>query len=192
MEFLPHEKETKIPLWIIMVHVVLVAWIVIISHYTAIFIASFLFFIGFHQATRPHQYPIRLVRPMLVGLFLSGLVVHGGLQGWWVVHLLQGLSPISVMLTAMFLTGFNDNTAISYLSSLVPGWGDAFKYAVFTGVIAGGGLTVIANAPNPAGYTILQNNFPGGIRPVQLFLMALAPTFILYCIFFFFGPLFTA
>ena len=183
------EKEEKIPFWITLIHMLFIAWIVIISHYTAIFVASFFFFIGFHQATRAHQYPIRLVRPMLVGLFLAGLVIHGGLQGWWVVNLLHGKSPIFVMGMAILLTGFNDNTAISYLSSLVPGWGDAFKYAVFTGVIAGGGLTVIANAPNPAGYTILQRHFNGGIKPLKLFLMASIPTFIMYLIFFFFSPL---
>jgi hypothetical protein len=183
------EKETPIPKWITAVHVLFIVWIVIVSHYTAVFVASFLFFIGFHQATRTHQYPIRLVRPMLVGLFLAGLVIHGGLQGWWVVNLLHGLSPISVMGVAILLTGFNDNTAISYLTTLVPNWGDAFKYAVFTGVIAGGGLTVIANAPNPAGYTILQRHFEGGIKFMRLFLMALGPTLLLYLIFFFFGPL---
>ncbi len=183
------EKETPIPKWITFVHVLFIAWIVVVSHYTAIFIASFLFFIGFHQATRAHQYPIRLAQPMLVGLFLAGLVIHSGLQGWWVVSLLHGLKPLSVMGVAILLTGFNDNTAISYLSTLVPNWGDAYKYAVFTGVIAGGGLTVIANAPNPAGYTILQRHFEGGIKFLSLFLMAAGPTILLYLIFFLLGPL---
>jgi hypothetical protein len=183
------EKDAPIPKWILLVHALFIAWIVVVSHYSAIFVASFLFFIGFHQATRVHQYPIHLVRPMLVGLFLAGLVIHGGLQGWWVVNLLHGLSPISVMGVAILLTGFNDNTAISYLTTLVPDWGAAFKYAVFTGIIAGGGLTVIANAPNPAGYTILQRHFEGGIKFLRLFLMALGPTLVLYFIFFFFGPL---
>ncbi len=183
------EKETPIPVWITLVHCLFIFWIVVVSHYTAIFVASFLFFVGFHQATRTHQYPIRLIRPMLVGLFLAGLIIHGGLQGWWVVDILDGLSPLSVMGVAMLMTGFNDNTAISYLTTLVPNWGDAFKYAVFTGVVAGGGLTVIANAPNPAGYTILQRHFEGGIKPLRLFLMALGPTWLLYLIFYLFGPL---
>jgi hypothetical protein len=90
---------------------------------------------------------------------------------------------------AILLTGFNDNAAISYLTTLVPNWGELYKYALFTGVIAGGGLTVIANAPNPAGYTILLRHFEGGIKFLRLFLMALGPTIILYLIFFFFGPL---
>ncbi|MBI5273377.1 MAG: hypothetical protein HY861_05275 [Chlamydiia bacterium] len=184
------QTEPAIPSWITAVHILFIAWLVIISHYPAVFIASFLFFIGFHQATRSHQYPIRLIRPMFVGLFLAGLVIHGGLQGWWVVHLLYNLSALGVMGIAILLTGFNDNTAIAYLATLVPGWDAAitYKYAVFTGVIAGGGLTVIANAPNPAGYAILGRHFQGGIKPLQLLFMALIPTLILYAIFFIFGP----
>ena len=183
-------EENPIPHWITVVHMLFIAWIVVISHYPAVFIASYLFFIGFHQATRAHQYPIRTAHPMLVGLFLAGLVIHGGLQGWWVVNILYGLSPLSVMGMAMSLTAFNDNTAISYLAALIPNWGELFEYAIFTGVIAGGGLTVIANAPNPAGYAILKHHFEGGIRPVKLFLAALIPTLILYSAFYFLGPLF--
>ncbi|MES2273695.1 MAG: putative Na+/H+ antiporter, partial [Chlamydiota bacterium] len=172
----------KIPFWVTLVHMIFMAWIVIVAHYPAIFIASFLFFVGFHQATSAHQSPIRLARPMLVGLFLAGLVIHGGLQGWWVVPLLEGLSPLSVMGVAMGLTAFNDNTAISYLSTLIPNWGDIYEYAIFTGVIAGGGLTVIANAPNPAGYSILKKHFIWGIKPFKLLFAALIPTLILYAI----------
>ncbi|HSX38700.1 MAG TPA: putative Na+/H+ antiporter [Chlamydiales bacterium] len=183
------EKEMPIPKWVTITHILFIVWIVIVAHYTAIFIASYLFFIGFHQATRPHQYAIRLVQPMLVGLFLAGLVIHSGLQAWWVIQLFQGLNALSVMGVAILLTGFNDNVAISYLSTLIPNWSDAMKYALFTGVIAGGGLTVIANAPNPAGYSILQKHFSGGIKFLRLFLMALGPTLLLYLIFFVFGPL---
>lgn len=185
-----HRKETPIPFWITLVHILFMAWIVVVAHYPAIFIASFLFFVGFHVATRSHQSSFQLARPLLVGLFLAGLVVHGGLQGWWVVSILQGLSPLAVMGVAIALTGFNDNTAISYLTTLVPNWGEIYEYAVFTGVIAGGGLTVIANAPNPAGYAILKKHFEHGIRPLRLFLAALIPTAILYLVFYFFGPLF--
>ena len=183
------KEDLAIPPWITCIHVLCIVWIVLISHYPAVFIASFLFFIGFHQITRDHQYPIRLAHPMLVGLFLAGLVIHGGLQGWWVVSLLEGLPPLSVMGVAMSLTAFNDNTAIAYLAALIPNWGDLFEYAIFTGVIAGGGLTVIANAPNPAGYAILKHHFFEGIHPLRLFLAALIPTLILYAIFYLFSPL---
>ena len=126
----------------------------------------------------------------MIGIFLAGLIIHGGLQGWWVVAILEEVSPLSVMGIALALTGFNDNTAISYLATLIPNSSEAFRYAIFTGVIAGGGLTVIANAPNPAGYAILKKHFTEGIKPINLFLAALIPTLILYAIFYFFGPLF--
>lgn len=183
--------KQPIPMWITLTHMFFMALIVTVSHYPAIFIAIFLFFIGFHQATRPHQHVIQIGRPLLIGLFLAGLVIHGGLQGWWVISILDGLSPLAVMGVAIALTGFNDNTAISYLATLIPNWEEVYQYAVFTGVIAGGGLTVIANAPNPAGYSILKKHFEGGIRPVNLFLAAFIPTLILYAVFYFFGPLFS-
>jgi hypothetical protein len=182
--------ETEVPHWITFIHVLFIILTVWISHYPAVFIASFLFYLGFHQLTRDHQYPIRVRHPMLIGLFLAGLVIHGGVQGWWVVDLLYGRSPLSVMGVTIGLAGFTDNTAISYLASLIPSWGDVFEYAIFTGIIAGGGLTVIANAPNPAGYAILRPHFKEGISTVKLFLAALTPTLILYAIFYFIGPLF--
>lgn len=183
-------QEEKVPSWITSIHVMFIIWTVTVSHYPAVFIASFLFYLGFHQLTRDHQYPIRVRPPMLIGLFLAGLLIHGELQGWWVVDLLYGKPPLSVMGVAIGLAAFNDNTAVSYLASLVPNWGKVFEYAIFTGVIAGGGLTVIANAPNPAGYAILKHHFKDGISSLSLFLAALIPTFVLYAIFYFLGPLF--
>lgn len=183
-------RETPVPKWVTLIHILFMAWIVAVSHYPALFVAAFLFFVAFHQATRHHQAPIRLARPLLVGLFLAGLVIHGGLQGWWVVRVLEGLQPLAVMGASILMTGFNDNTAIAYLATLIPEWGDAFKYALFTGVIAGGGLTVIANAPNPAGYGILKRHFNNGIHPLKLLAAAWIPTWILYLIFYFLGPLF--
>ncbi|MBX9743611.1 MAG: putative Na+/H+ antiporter [Chlamydiales bacterium] len=185
-------KETpyNLPHWVVGAHVFFIVWIVAASHYPAIFFAGFIAFLGFYHSTRHHQHALNLVRPLMVGIFLAGLVIHGGLQGWWVIKLLQGLSPLGVMRTAMTLTAFNDNAAISYLAILVPQWGDVYQYAVFTGVVAGGGLTVIANAPNPAGYVILKPHFSQEIHPIRLFIAALIPTIILYALFYFLGPLF--
>lgn len=82
------------------------------------------------------------------------------------------------------LTSFNDNAAITYLASLVPGFSDAAKHAVVAGAVAGGGLTVIANAPNPAGQSILQSYFgEDGVDPGKLFLAASIPTAICVGIF---------
>jgi di/tricarboxylate transporter len=76
------------------------------------------------------------------------------------------------------LTAFNDNAAITYLSTLVPNMTDGMKHAIVAGAVTGGGLTVIANAPNPAGQAILNKYFEEGISPLGLFLGALVPTVI--------------
>ncbi len=183
-------KEVNVPWWVVALHLGFLGVIVLSSHYPAIFIAAYLFFIGMYQATKQYQRSLKLARPLLVGLFLAGLVVHGGLQGWWVVQMLENLSPIQVLGMAMSLTAFNDNTAIAYLATLIPDWSEAYQYALFTGVIAGGGLTVIANAPNPAGFVILSNHFGGSVSSWKLGLAALVPAAIFYLIFSLFGPLF--
>ena len=186
----PREETGEVPAWIVGVHVFFMLLIVLTAEFPAIFIASYLFFIGFHQSTRHHQDSLKLARPLLVGLFLGGLVIHGGVQGWWVVTLLKDLNPIEILGASMGLTAFNDNTAIAYLGTLIPDWGDVYKYALFVGVISGGGLTVIANAPNPAGFVILSEHFHYRISSWNLFIAALLPAFIFYLIFSLLGPIF--
>jgi hypothetical protein len=44
--------------------------------------------------------------------------------------------------------------------------------------VAGGGLTVIANAPNPAGQALLSRFFAGAISPLGLLFGAAVPTVI--------------
>ena len=117
--------------------------------------------------------------PILVGFFLAGLITHGGLQGWWIAPVLGSLGDVPLMLTATILTAFNDNAAITYLATLVPNLGLSSKYAVVAGAVTGGGLTVIANAPNPAGQSILGRYFEGGVNPGKLAMGALIPTIIL-------------
>lgn len=82
------------------------------------------------------------------------------------------------MLCATVLTAFNDNAAITFLSTLVPNFTDPLKYAVVAGAVAGGGLTVIANAPNPAGQAILKKYFENGVNPAKLAMAALIPTIV--------------
>ena len=178
-------KKTPIPIWITLVHLVLVVWVVMNEHYPAVFIGSFLIFLGFQQATAPHQHPLNLRRPILVGLFLAGLVIHGGIQAWWITPLLGELKAGALMTVGAVLTAFNDNAMVTYLASLIPTLQETTKQAVVSGVIVGGGLTVIANAPNPAGQMILRKYFNGGVSPLYLFLGALIPTLIFFAIFFF-------
>ena len=87
------------------------------------------------------------------------------------------------MLAATGLTAFNDNSAITYLSTLVPNFSEGAKYAVVAGAVAGGGLTVIANAPNPAGQSILKHHFEHGVSALYLLAGALVPTLVALLIF---------
>lgn len=167
-----------VPAWIVIVHMAFIEWTVFTAHYPALFIAGFLFFLGFVKATSPYQSAIELKAPLLVGFFLAGLVLHGGLQGWWIAPVLASLTETPLFLTATVLTAFNDNALITYLATLVPNLSDSMKTAVMEGAVTGGGLTVIANAPNPAGQALLGRFFAGAILPIWLFAGALLPTVI--------------
>jgi len=172
-------REHLVPGWIMFVHVMFLAWTVINAHHPALFIGGFLFLLGFAQVTSPFQNRIDLKPALLVGFFLAGLVIHGGMQAWWIAPVLGSLTEIPLMIGATILTAFNDNAAITFLSTLVPGLTDSLKYAVVAGAVTGGGLTVIANAPNPAGQSILSRYFKDGVSPLQLARYALIPTIIM-------------
>ncbi|MGK5093267.1 putative Na+/H+ antiporter [Deltaproteobacteria bacterium TL4] len=172
-------REEKVPNWIMAVHVLFLAWTVINAHHPALFIAGFLFLLGFAQTTLPFQNRTNLKPALLVGFFLAGLVIHGGMQAWWIAPVLGSLTEVPLMLGATFLTAFNDNAAITFLSTLVPGFTPELKYAVVAGAVTGGGFTVIANAPNPAGQAILSRYFEDGVSPIQLAKYAVIPTIIM-------------
>ena len=167
-----------VPAWLSIAHVAWIAWTVINAHYPVLFVGGFLLFLGFVRATAAYQSQVELRTPLLVGLFLGGLVIHGGLQGWWIAPLLARLSEVPLFLGATVLTSFNDNALITYLATLVPNLSDPLKVAVVEGAVLGGGLTVIANAPNPAGQALLGRFFGGSVSPVRLFAAALLPTLI--------------
>ena len=177
------ERETPIPVWVTIVHLGFLGWTVYTAHFPVMFIGGFLFFLAFVMATRHHQNEISMKSPMLVGFFLAGLVIHGGCQGWWIAPLITSLPDQALMFGATVLTAFNDNAAITYLASQVEGLHLGAKHAVVAGAVTGGGLTVIANAPNPAGQSILSRFFKDGISPLGLLLGALIPTVIVYICF---------
>ena len=129
--------------------------------------------------TKKHQNKIELSGAIMVGFFLAGLIIHGGLQAWWIAPVLSSLGDLPLMLTATLLTAFNDNAAITYLATLVPDLAPSSKYAVVAGAVTGGGLTVIANAPNPAGQSILGRFFHGGVNPAKLVVGAFIPTIVM-------------
>ncbi|MGC9451075.1 MAG: putative Na+/H+ antiporter [Oceanipulchritudo sp.] len=178
--------EEPIPVWITITVLGFMVWTVFNLHAPPLFVAGFLFFLAFVQATATHQDDVRFRGPVLVGFFLAGLVTHGSMQQWWIAPVLGQLSELSLFTGATILTAFNDNAAITFLASQVPAFDPsvgataiAKEYAVVAGAVTGGGLTVIANAPNPAGQSLLRPFFKGGVSPVGLFLGALFPTLVM-------------
>ncbi len=179
------ERENPVPPWVTFVHLVFLAWTVYTAHYPVLFIGGFLFFMAFTTATQHHQNPMSLRGPILVGFFLAGLVIHGGCQAWWIAPVITSLNDRALMFGATVLTAFNDNAAITYLAAQVQDISLSAKHAVVAGAVTGGGLTVIANAPNPAGQSILARFFKDGVSPLGLFLGAIVPTIIVYACFVF-------
>lgn len=166
---------TRIPIDITVIHLLFLAGIVGFAHDPVIFLWLLLFFIGFTTAYPKHQSPLILREALLVGFFLAGLVVLGALQGWWLQPILQNMSPTAVFYGSLALTAITDNAALTYLGSLVEGTSPEFKLALVGGAVAGGGLTVIANAPNPAGIAILRSYFPNAAVSAGLLLVAAIP-----------------
>lgn len=167
------------PGWIVAIHLSFLIAVVVFNHHPTVFAALFLFFLGFVEAYQRHQSPLILREGLLVGFFLAGLVVIGGQQKWWLQPLLSELDAGTLFTGAMLLTAITDNAALTYLGSLVDGVSEEFKYSLVAGAVTGGGLTVIANAPNPAGFAILKNSFEGGtISALGLGAAALVPTTI--------------
>ena len=180
------QRDASVPVWIMIVHLFFLLWTVLNAHEPVLFLAGFLFFLGFYQVTNDYQNRLDLKQPLLVAFFLAGLMIHGTLQSWWIGPLLQNMPELGLNITAIILTSFNDNASITYLSSLVPNFSDALKYAILTGAVTGGGLTVIANAPNPVGQSVLKKYFDSGISPVLLLKYAFMPTIITALIFYLF------
>jgi hypothetical protein len=171
--------SNPVPLILVFAHLAFLAGVVVFAHHPAIFMGLFLFFLGMAHAYSRHQDPLILREGLLVAFFLAGLVVLGGQQQWWLQPVLMSMSSDAVFVGAAILTAFTDNAALTYLGSLVEGLSDDFKYALVAGAVTGGGLTIIANAPNPAGIAILRGHFDDeAVHPLGLLLAALPPTII--------------
>jgi predicted cation transporter len=168
-----------VPLPLVLVHAGCLAAVVLLAHHPVAFLGVFLLFLGIASAYERHQAPLIVREALLVAFFLAGLVVLGGQQQWWLQPLVAGLSPAQLFTGATLLTAIADNAALTYLGSLIPGMTDAAKYALVAGAVTGGGLTVIANAPNPAGVALLRAGFnEGSIGAGGLLAGALAPTLV--------------
>ncbi len=173
------EVETGVPLWLIAIHLIFVAAIVASAHHPVLFMALFLFFLGVAHISKEFQDPIQLKASLLVAFFLAGLVVFGEMQTWWLKPLLNNLTAFPLFLGITALTAVMDNAAVTYLGSQVTDLSESMKYALVSGAVTGGGLTIIANAPNPAGFSILKESFgKEGISPLMLLWAGLIPTLI--------------
>lgn len=181
------KNENTMPLWMILVHVGFMLLVVLYHKHIPFFLGLFLLFLGWTEVTKEYQSPLKLRESLLVGFFLAGLVALGGMQAWWLEKTLILLSDYALFFGAAGLTAVTDNAALTYLGSLVPTLSESAKYMLVAGAVAGGGLTVIANAPNPAGYGILRDSFgEDGISPLHLLFGAL-PSTILALVLFGFG-----
>ncbi|MBT9503477.1 MAG: putative Na+/H+ antiporter [Burkholderiaceae bacterium] len=171
--------EEAVPLPVVLVHLALLAGVVLLAHHPVAFLGLFLMFLGFSQAYERHQSPLIIKEALLVAFFLAGLVVLGGMQAWWLQPIVSSLEPLALFFGALGLTAVTDNAALTYLGSLITSISSDSKYMLVAGAVAGGGLTVIANAPNPAGVALLKRGFEDeSIGAGELLLGALGPTLV--------------
>ena len=167
------------PAFVVAVHLLFLAGVVAMAHHPVAVIGLFLMFLGFSQAYERFQNPLIIKEALLVGFFLAGLVVLGGMQQWWLQPIVSNMDPHILFLGTTVLTAFTDNAALTYLGSLIENISDEAKYSLVAGAVAGGGLTVIANAPNPAGVALLRSGFSdASIGAGGLLLGALFPTLV--------------
>lgn len=172
-------QADPIPLALTLVHVLFLVGVVVAAHHAVVFMGLFLFFLGVASAYSRYQDRLILREGLMVAFFLAGLVVLGGQQQWWLQPVLESMSPTAVYYGATALTAITDNAALTYLGSLVEGLSDEFKLSLVAGAVTGGGLTVIANAPNPAGYSILKGRFQDEeVSALGLLVSAIPPTLV--------------
>jgi hypothetical protein len=171
--------DEHVPLSVSLIHLLMLGGVVTLAHHPVLFLGLFLFFLGYTQAYARYQNPLILKEGLLVGFFLAGLVVLGGLQQWWLQPIVSGMAPTALFFGAVGLTAMTDNAALTYLGSLIEGISNTSQYMLVAGAVTGGGLTVIANAPNPAGVALLKSGFnDGSIGAGGLLLGALTPTIV--------------
>ncbi len=172
------EVKSASPTWLIVCHLAFLGASILLMHYSIMIILLFFAFLAFLKITKPFQDKFEIESPLLVCIFLASLVIHGSFQSWWIEPVLSNLGEVSVFLGSIVLTSFNDNAAITYLATLAPNFPETSRYLIVAGALAGGGLTLIANAPNLAGASILKKHFGETISPLNLFYGALPPTII--------------
>lgn len=173
------DDQYPIPFWVTASHVLFLTLVVLSSHYEKVFMGLFLIFIGLTTVTKKYQDGLKFKEGFLVAFFLAGLIVFGSMQKWWLTPILTALQDTTLFFVSTALTAVTDNAALTFLGSQVESLSETSKWAMVSGAITGGGLTILANAPNPAGFSILGPKFKNGaLNSLKLFIAALPPTII--------------
>jgi hypothetical protein len=177
-EEMPNPKA-GIPGLIFALNLVFLLAIVLASHHPKLLVLIFGVAYGYLKLTARHQGFIQIKSGLMVGAFLAGLAILTADQSWWLTPVITRFSEGSLFAMATLLTAITDNAALTSLAAQVQDLAISSRYFIVAGAVAGGGLTLIANAPNPAGYSILRSRFgANGIEAMKLFLYALIPTLI--------------
>jgi Na+/H+ antiporter NhaD/arsenite permease-like protein len=160
-------------------NLILIGTLILASHSPLVLLGAFAAMILLFRLTKRHQGALDFKPGLLVGGFLAGLTLLTADQGGWISPLLTTFSKASLYLGAITLTAFTDNAALTSLATQAPGLSSHAQYLIVAGAVVGGGLTLVANAPNPVGFSILKARFgKEGLSPITLFIYALLPTLI--------------
>ena len=177
------EESVPTPFWITIIHLAFVISISVYSLHAAIFIGIFIVFLGFHQVTRFYQSKLHIKQAALVGFFFVSLILHGELQGFWMVPLLRDFGEHVMVGGGFLLSAFTDNAIVNYLAVQIPSFTPRAQYLLVAAAMSAGGLTAIANVANPIGLTILRPSFHEEISLFKLFLGGLFPSLFYLLIF---------
>jgi Na+/H+ antiporter NhaD/arsenite permease-like protein len=170
-----------IPAWVTVAHIGFLFVIVNFAHHSEVFLPVTFLFVIFSLFTKKHQDGLKYKEALLVAFFLYGLIVFGNLQTWWLNDLLLQLGSKALFVGATCLTAVTDNAALTYLGSQVEGLSNISKWSLTAGALVGGGLTILANAPNAAGFAVLSSEFKDGtLNALKLFKAALFPTAVAF------------
>lgn len=183
------DRKSSVPTYVVLGNLMFLVGLVACAESAIGLIFVFLGYLGFYFWSRSFQFDFKIKQGASVAFFLFGLVLLGGLQKSWLEPLLSKLDQGSLFLGVTGLTAIADNALLTYLGSQLTNVTESFKYLLLTAALTGGGLTVIANAPNPVGISILEENFiPNGVQPFWLLIHAILPTLVCAVIFWFFRP----
>lgn len=177
-----YNQSSTIPYIITIINCLFLLFSIINMHYPTRMLLILILFWIYCKNTKKYNTTIDYKTPLLTSCFLFGLMIHGNLQQWWIKNILSFNSRIIIFLISMVLTTFNDNAAVTFLASKIPIFinNKKLQNAVVAGAINGGGLTIIANAPNTAGKKILESNLnKKHLSPIKLFIFSCIPTLIL-------------